>query len=302
MGEDLLNHCIERVRAAPIAVEPFAHVIIDRFLPDDLYDELIGAFPSHDQFKRASYPGSDFGKKAANYRGYGLVLPDRTEHPTIEGIVATLESEEFCRTLLMKFSEPLPDGTIPIPGRKRHCFENGASDYHSRGHLHVDLPGYEIPPHPDSPDKIVTWLLYAARTEELREYGTAFCKPKNGRKTVQRKKLDVAAGRFIDNIARILRCRRSALFQRIKQSEAGFRMGLRNPDWLPWNLFDVAAMAPALPNHFMAFAPAEHTYHAVRLDIPVEARCQERPVIRGFIRMSTKIFERVKFLDEQNKT
>ena len=42
-------------------------------------------------------------------------------------------------------------------------------------------------------------------------------------------------------------------------------------------------VASALPNHLLAFAPNDRSFHAVDFNVPADASVQERRVIRGFI-------------------
>jgi hypothetical protein len=298
MNRALLDHCIEQVRSAPMVTDPFPHIVIDPFLPSDTYAELIATFPPRDQFSKATYAGAGFRNKASNARDYGLVLAEPSVHPLIADLIGMFESDGFSRSLLQRFQAPLPDGTIPIPQTKRTCFEAGACDYHARAHLHLDLPGYEIPPHPDAPRKIITWLLYATASDVLRDYGTILCKPRDGQPTAKRPRMHRMIGEAISRSAELLRLRGRPWYQRLCESSFGFRVGLAYRSWLPWELFDLPVKIPALPNCFAAFAPSYNTYHAVRFHVPPDAPCQQRPVLRGFVWKGREIFERVTLLEQ----
>jgi hypothetical protein len=121
--------------------------------------------------------------------------------------------------------------------------------------------------------------------ESLRDYGTLLCRPKDGRLTAGRPWVANTTGRLLDGAARMLRLRRNWVYRGLMRSSFGLWSGL-GPcrQWLPWRLFEIAKVVPALPNHFMAFAPSSRSYHAVRMNIPAENKRQGRRVIRGFIR------------------
>jgi len=93
-----------------------------------------------------------------------------------------------------------------------------------------------------------------------------------------------AGRRLIDKAVTALRLSETRAYRRLEQSRIGLWFGVGTTrNWLPWTFFDIAKIAPAAPNHFMAFAPNNISYHAVRMDISADSKRQERPVIRGFI-------------------
>jgi hypothetical protein len=182
---------------------------------------------------------------------------------------------------LAKFATPLPNGTVPIPTTKHRFFAGDARDFTTVFDLQVDLPGYAIPPHPDVPEKIVTFQLYLSADSSLAEFGTHLCEPIDDRVTRGRSRVARTVGHAV---ARLLSAD-SKLFRWLERSGFGAWSGLgSNQNWLPWSWFRTAKIAKALPNHFLAFAPNAMSYHAVDLDIPPDYSSAERPVIRGFIR------------------
>ena len=77
--------------------------------------------------------------------------------------------------------------------------------------------------------------------------------------------------------------KRGSFWYGFERTRLGTEIGFGDSkNWYPWRLFDIVAAAPALPNHFMAFAPNNRSYHAVRMNIPESS--EGRRVIRGFIR------------------
>lgn len=280
----IANHALSRIAHAEIITEPFPHIVVDKFFPDTFFDALIDNFPARSDFQKVSYPGTGHGRKTSRYRGYGLACKDLSNHDYFEVVNSLFASEPFSRALLLKFSQKLPDGSTPIPPEKHEFFKNGAADHTCVFDLQIDFPGYEIPPHPDVKEKIVTFQFFLVQDNSLRDFGTLLCKPKNGRATTTRTRTASATGALVDRIVKALSLR-GRLYRRVERSRLGVKFGIGTTrSWLPWELFNVAKIVPALPNHFMAFAPNRSSYHAVRLDVPAENSKQERPVIRGFIR------------------
>jgi hypothetical protein len=283
--ETVTDFALMKIDQARIVEEPFPHVIIDQLFPDTFFRELRENFPDRSKLQEVTYPGTGHGKKTSRYRESGLAWKGMKSDPAFSVVHELFASEAFSRALLNKFSRRLPSGVVPIPVEKHSFFKSGAADFASVFDFQIDLPGYEIPPHPDVWAKIVTYQYFLVDDESLRDYGTLFCKAKNGRGVVRRPFLTRAAGRLVNEGAKVFRATKSEPFRRLEQSPLGLSLGVGTTrNWLPWKLLDVVKIAEALPNHFMAFAPNAVSYHAVRMDIPADCARQDRPVIRGFIR------------------
>lgn len=282
---EVASHALDRIERAEVQTEPFPHIIVDHFLPDAFFADLISHFPERSEFQQVTYPGTGHGKRTSRYQECGLSYRNLKGHEYLRIVDDLFGSPAFSQALLEKFSRQCANGSTPIPKAKHAFFSDGNSDYTCVYDFQIDMPGYEIPPHPDVPQKIVTFQFFMVDDDSLRDFGTLFCKPKNGQATVDRGALASATGWFVDRTAGLLHLQESGPYRRFEQSPLGLTCGVgATRNWLPWNLFDVAKIAPALPNHFMAFAPNKISYHAVRMDIPPELPRQERPVIRGFIR------------------
>jgi hypothetical protein len=283
--KSIADFALAKIEGAEIVREPFPHIIIDQFFPDAFFEDLIKNFPDRSQFQEVTYPGTGHGKKSSRYHESGFAYKDMKDHEYFRVVNDVFASEAFSKALLTKFSQTLPDGFIPIPIEKHSLFKDGASNYACVFDFQIDLPGYEIPPHPDVADKIVTFQYFLVDDDSLRDYGTLFCKPKKARPTIKRPFVPRATGRLVNEFAKFFRLEQSRLFRKLEQSPLGLSLGVGTTrNWLPWGMFDVAKIAHALPNHFMAFAPNKISYHGVRMDVPTESKRQERPVVRGFIR------------------
>ena len=276
---------LAKLQQAPLLTDPFPHLLVPELLPKAFYADLLRSFPERSRFRDARYPGTGRNRGAAGYQEHGLVCQDFEDGEPLRRLRSLFASEAFARTLLARFSAPLPDGSSPIPRAKHRFFADGASDYSCVFDLQVDRPGYEIPPHPDVSEKIVTFQLFLTEDDALCGQGTLLCRPRNGAPTIDRPWATKLAGLLVERAARRLRLRSSGLYRSLELSRLGLRLGLGDSrSWLPWHLFEIVKVAEALPNHFLAFAPNERSYHAVSMDLPPGSRRQERPVVRGFIR------------------
>lgn len=282
---EIARFAIERIDRAEVLLEPFPHILVDGLVPDTFFASLLQNFPERARFQGAKYPGSGRNPRVSKYNRDGLVCRNFGDNEYFRIVRELFASEIFSRTLLKKFGERARDGTVPIPRDKHRFFMDGARDYSCVFDLQIDLPGYEIAPHPDVREKIVTFQWFLVPDDELREYGTLLCKPKSGAQTTDRPRWARTAGRTLDDVARRLKLGERSAYRALELSPVGLELGLGDSrSWLPWHLFDIAKTAPASPNVFLAFAPSRRSYHAVSMNVPEGARRQERPVLRGFIR------------------
>ena len=263
----------EKIKAEPIAHEPFPHIYISEVFPSEYYEAILNRIATVGKFVPALYPGVAVDLKAENFRDHGLTCQNLDEDEELSHLYKFLKSERFSRVLLDKFSASNSWGMrgSAIPDDKHVYFANGRSDFTTVFDLHKDLPGYEISPHPDIPSKIVTFLFYLTRDDRLREFGTLLCTP------TPRAKLEGALG--------APHSRGYSLLERTVNSVMRSPYGFGQRDgWFPWDMFRIAKVAEALPNSLLVFAPNSDSYHAVRMNIPAEHPVQERLTLRGFIR------------------
>ena len=275
--EDVFEHILRKISSAEINANPYPHIVVSEIFPPEFYPKLLAAIPKPEQFAAAEYPGTGFGQaKRSQRNSSGLAYPNLHELPLFRELQTFLRGEEFCRALLGKFSRP--DG---IPAEKHRYFAGGAREFTSVFDLQIDRRGYEILPHPDIPSKIMTFQFFLVSDDSLKDFGTLFCRTKNGRPAV-RSSIARRAGTAVERVARALRHRPYRFWHWLERTKLGTEIGFGSEGWYPWRMFDLISAAPALPNHFMAFAPNERSYHAVRMDIPKSSI--GRTVIRGFIR------------------
>jgi len=280
---EIKQYVLNQLENAEIQDDPYPHFIIDGLLPEDFYQELISHLPDRADYQKVTYPGTGHDPETGNYHDYGWAYRDLSKNTHLAIVGDIFGSDEFSRLMLDKFSAAAPGRKMGIPEKKHKFFKDGAEDFTSVYDHQIDLPGYEIAPHRDIEGKIVTYLFYMTADDSLERYGTYLCKPHSDNPS--RSGWEKFVGRFLSKLFRYAGMRNSKLFKRMEHSRFGLKYGIgASVNWLPWEKFDLSAQAPALPNHLLSFAPNEHSYHAVRLDIPADNPSQERPMVRGFIR------------------
>ena len=167
--------------------------------------------------------------------------------------------------MLNRFSETgsRGDAGTAIP-REKHSYFKDNDDFTPVFDLHLDLPGYEIPPHPDNPNKIVTFLFYMSKDRTLAPYGTNMCVPKPG---VTPRKPEVS------------------LFERLLRPIAGrFRPGSAQANGTVGKTSISSRPRKRYPTRCSLSRQNEISFHAVRVNAPKSLKSRGRPIIRGFIR------------------
>ena len=121
--------------------------------------------------------------------------------------------------------------------------------------LRIEPNVYDLTPHIDIHQKIVTWQFFHPESEELRHrrMGTFFYRPKAGR-----------------------------------QLQVNDRA---NPPWLDWDFFEPVRELRATPNHFFAFAPSPHpgTWHGAKITEAQLEGVENRDARRTFLGFVTSV-------------
>lgn len=154
----------EAVAAAPLETEPYEHAVVERVLPDDVYQLLLDAIPpsaffgQHDPIKQDLPLPMDFG-------------------PILAARVWNFVDDEIAQKVLRpavmeKFHEPLQRHYDTIFGVSFRERAHGLPAATSGGRLMLRRPGYVLAPHRDPKRSLLTCLLYLARSGDSDTYGT----------------------------------------------------------------------------------------------------------------------------------
>jgi len=158
------------------------------------------------------------------------------------------------RLLVDRFSV---DGGIPrwkLEEVARPAYNSG--QLRNTAGLRIEPNVYDLTPHIDIHQKIITWQFFHPASDELRHrrMGTFFYRPKAGRK--------------------------------LEMNDRA------NPSWLDWDFFEPIREQRVTPNHFFAFAPSPWpgTWHGAKITEPQLEGVADRNARRtflGFIQSAT---------------
>src|SRR5687767_11488488 len=114
MTNDAEAHVLERIAAAPVRREPFAHCIVDGVFPADFYEEIIDHWPQEESWQPLSESGrvTGYAERMAvlmNPPGYARLDETRREFWR-QRVGAWLLGPALRERLLRKFAADL-DGT-----------------------------------------------------------------------------------------------------------------------------------------------------------------------------------------------
>lgn len=161
---DIAAHVAERFRAATLCDQPLPHLVVDRIVPDDLYDALIAGIP----------PVELFHERRPNKRQ--MIVPfsiaPSYARRVWDYMAQTVVTQMFVPAMLDKFREPLFEwlrNSFPALGDSAiHRMKMTASD----GRILLRTRGYVIPPHRDPKWGFLTGLMYLARPGDNETWGT----------------------------------------------------------------------------------------------------------------------------------
>lgn len=162
--ERIGEHIRRAVAAAPMLRDPYEHIVVERVLPEAVYNLLISAIPpveffdDRDPIKQNLLFPMDFGPtlSAAAWEFMDDVIARRVIRPAV----------------LEKFHEPLQRHFASLFGPAFAERANVLPQAVSGGRLMLRRPGYHLGPHRDPKHSMLTCLLYLARDGDSDTYGT----------------------------------------------------------------------------------------------------------------------------------
>lgn len=170
----ILDYIEQQIEKAELVDSPSPHVVIDNIFPDDFYKKLCQFFPGDDQL----IPITDTGRtKGYRERQVLLFEPEYFEKLGAEQrrfwleVEAMLNSRRFMIAVLEKF--------WPFCAGRISSLTRGDEDLKllSDTLLVSDRTYYEIGPHTDHPERLVSFLFYLPEDEKYRDLGTSFYSP-----------------------------------------------------------------------------------------------------------------------------
>jgi hypothetical protein len=162
--ERIAAHVRDAIAAAPLCFDPYEHIVVERLLPDEVYQLLLATLP----------PVVFFGQRDPVRQD--LPLPLEFGPPLsmrawnfMEDVIA----QRILRTAVIdKFHTPLQAHFDTIFGPEFRDRANALPKAASGGRLMLRRPRYHLSPHRDPKRSLVTCLIYLAREGDSETYGT----------------------------------------------------------------------------------------------------------------------------------
>jgi hypothetical protein len=167
------RHVVQAVENAPLYTDPSPHVLIPRFFPDEIYDDLLARLPTqaaYDPFSYRKHSRSDGTMTRFRFQLLQTCLSrlDEQNRQFWLGVRDVMGCQELKRAVFRKlgcglaFRYGVPEErTADLPG-----FPEPA--------LLRETEGYRIAPHPDTRRKVVTMQVALPEDDSQRDLGTEF--------------------------------------------------------------------------------------------------------------------------------
>ena len=146
--------------AAPLQLDPFPHVVIENWLPDDVYARIVDAMPpsiffAHDRDQHWSVP---FGVAPLYSRQVWAFVANAIVGDMVHAAL-NRKLERVIRDYVRSFCPALPaDSDLTL--------------HPSDGRIMLRRPGYSLMPHRDPKWGFVTGIVYLAREGDNEAHGT----------------------------------------------------------------------------------------------------------------------------------
>lgn len=143
-----------KIRETPLRTDPFPHIYIDDFLPDELYQGILRYYPTSDTFKQS-------GKDVENNVRYQISMKEiygDERYVYYREIIEQVFDVDFFRGVMLKFGHS-PDGlTVGRRFIDDHC--DVKFDFQPGINSPVTKTCSVRNPHVDSPEELFAGLLY----------------------------------------------------------------------------------------------------------------------------------------------
>lgn len=170
LDTDSIRHHITRaINKATIELDPFPHLLVEKWLPSDIYRLMTGGLPAPVFFADRDASRQRLGvpfRLAPEYSRTVWQLVTRDLVAGIAGPALNLKFAEVFRDYLKSFSPGLSDDAdVTLTA--------------SNGHIMLRRPGYVIHPHRDPKWGFLICLVYLARSGDNEAHGTQLYRVKD---------------------------------------------------------------------------------------------------------------------------
>jgi len=162
--EPVVAHVTDAVGRAAVHDDPCPHCVVEEFVPEDLYDEMMSALPSPVFFKQQEKTREEIQVPFGFAPAYSRIVWDFFYARAIEDALLPALTSRFRPALDRVIARYWPEfGTWHDSGL-RLCVTNSR--------LLLRRPGYVIKPHRDPRWHFVTCLIYLQKRDAIGAYGT----------------------------------------------------------------------------------------------------------------------------------
>ena len=174
---EVLEHILKRIAATPIVEHPFPYMVVDDIFPKDYYRDIQRHFPPDEKM----LPICETGRTGPAYRDRLVTLftPDHLSR------LDPASRAFWVRFANWLYSERFINGVIDTFWPHVACrLANLNSDdcrvkIHGDALIVSDKTNYAIGPHTDVAQRLITFLFYLPKDENLANLGTSIYKPKD---------------------------------------------------------------------------------------------------------------------------
>ncbi len=173
----VLEHLLRCIEGTPALDEPFSHIYLEDVFPADIYEQMLKLLPDPKAYNSAAERHYDQGKGTFTRWNYPLTPGNLAVLPAAQrelwtGVAAALTAPEVKRAMFTKLRRDL--------AYRYGIADSEAGDLagYSRPTLFRETAGFEIPPHPDTRNKVVTMHLYFPADHSQLDLGTALYRRK----------------------------------------------------------------------------------------------------------------------------
>lgn len=138
--------------------EPIPHVYQENSLPEDVYQRLLDYLPDTSEYEQSEWSPNRYMLNLGEPKHWDLLRADMTEH------------------------------VFPVLVTLLNHFDLGSvHTYNTYFFLVRDFAGYNIKPHTDIPERVLSVFYYLPPDDSLAQYGTTLCKVTNPDFVLKRK-------------------------------------------------------------------------------------------------------------------
>ncbi|MCA0899609.1 hypothetical protein [Microbulbifer agarilyticus] len=172
IAERVRDHLVGRLRSIEPQDQPFSHLYLENFFPDDIYQRILQSAPSADlckglNHKEAMRSDGSSTRQVFPFNDKNLTRLEGETQALWQGVTEGMQAVEVKQALFECLGTDLAR-RFKVPGQQVPAIEA----YPKTGYF-CDHSGYQISPHRDVARKIVTMQVYLPRDNSQETMGTS---------------------------------------------------------------------------------------------------------------------------------